>query len=55
MTEKAKSVAKKEEAKPAVEVKPVAAPVGEQAPLELINLISSGMSMKEAKVKLGIK
>jgi hypothetical protein len=55
MTEKTKPVAKKEEAKPVVEAKPVAAPAGEQAPLELINLISSGMSMKEAKAKLGIE
>lgn len=47
----AKPAAKKDTAK----VKHAKLAMGVQAPLSLINLVSSGMSMKDAKKKLGIK
>lgn len=49
-----------EENKPKKNIKEKDQPKGdtnnsEQAPLVLVNLLSSGMSMKDAKEKLGIK
>tara|TARA_R110000850_G_C9797784_1_gene450041 strand:- start:442 stop:597 length:156 start_codon:yes stop_codon:yes gene_type:complete len=51
-------MSKKKEAQSVEEVetvKVVTKPSSEQAPLVLANLVSSGMTMQDAKKKLGIK